>query len=193
MTTSRRLAPQQRHQGTWAGLVVASVVLAFLASCGSAHPPKVGTASTTTTVGAPSDQAVLAAYTAATYAMAAAEVHADPNWPALLTTVTNPELAHVQTYIRASQELGYRVQGSVRLLNAKVTALSATSAQVSACVADNVIAHLANGQPAPGAAGQASFDVADGTLVPVGSTWVLQDGTDRQYSTAQAGGPLCAG
>ena len=167
-----------------------------LTACSSGHATaqhgKPGSTVATTAVRSP-QQLVLSGYAAASAALAAAEVHNDANWPALFQTMVNPELAHVQAFITTGEHLGYHARGTYRIIRAEVTSFSPTRAAVTACVDDNVIAYQANGQPAPGNAGRASYAIEMAVMVPTGATWSLQDGTAQQFPTLQKAGRLCAG
>src|SRR6266851_213983 len=174
-----------------ASVLLGIVALAPLPACSSGHavgkdsPPSAAATTSTTT----SPQAlVLRGYAAAVQAITDAEIRNDPNWSALFQTMVNPELAHVQAFISTEKQLGYHSSGTARVVRSQVTSLSPTRAEVEACVHDEVIAYQANGQPVPGNAGQPTYGVEKGTLIPSGLTWVLQDGTAQQYPSAQQAG-----
>ena len=174
--------------GSIAGLLGLAVVLA---GCSSGQAPRAVRTTTTSTTTNPK-QAVLTAWAAAQQAIADAELHGDANWPALYQTMVNPELAHVQAVIRIAQQEGYTAKGSFRVIRSEVTSYTPTRATIQGCVWGGVIAYQANGQPAPGNAGKATYGVEQGVMVPAGSGWALQDGTAHQFNTAQEAGPLCA-
>ncbi len=181
-----------------AGALVVAGLMAGVAlsgcSSGRAEAQHGKPSATVVTTGVASPhQLVLSGYAAASAALAAAEVHNDANWPALFQTMVNPELAHVQAFITTGVHLGYHARGTYRIIRAEVTSFSPTSAAVKACVYGDVIAYQANGQPAPGNAGRATYSIETAVMVPAGATWVLQDGTAQQFPTAQKAGPLCAG
>lgn len=184
----------EHRKGKSRGRRMACLVMtaSAVAACGSSSAPRtVSTSSSTSTTGS-AQQQVLDGYKTAVQAIADAELHNDPQWPALLASVVNPELSHVQAFIATEVHLGYHSQGSIRLIRADVITSGPTQAIVKACVYGGVVAYKADGTPVPGNAGRTTYDVAQGTLVPAGSMWVLENGTDQQYSTAQQAGPICA-
>jgi hypothetical protein len=161
----------------------------------SSHPriPESVRPTTTVTAVLPNpEEAVLAGYSNAIQAITDAEVHSDPNWPALVQTMVNPELAHVQAFIKTSRDLGYSNTGTAQIVRSKVSAMSSISAVVDACLFDSVIAHQADGAPVSGDAGRATYSIEKATLIPTGKAWVLQDGTAQQFLTADAAGSQCA-
>lgn len=173
------------------GVAAAAVVAAGCSSgdaTGAVKPPP-----TTTTTTAPTrEQQVLQAYASAVQAITDAEVHGDPNWPALGQTMVEPELSHVRAFITASKNQGYRATGSARVVHSNVSSISDTRADVEACVHDEVISVDATGKPVAGNAGRATFSTEKAVMVATGATtWALQDGTAQQFSTAQEAGPLC--
>jgi hypothetical protein len=168
--------------------------VAALPACSSGHAASrdAQPTSTVTTASAASPrELVLRGYGAAVQAITDAEVHNDPNWPPLFQTMVNPELAHVQAFISTEKQLGYHSSGTARIVRSEVTSFTPTRAEIEACVHGAVIAYQANGQPVPGNAGQVTYNIEKGTLIPSGSTWVLQQGTAQQYSTAEQAGSLC--
>ena len=172
---------------------VGILALASMTGCSSGHTSTVGKAQSSTTTTADPKQQVLTAWAAAQQAIADAELHSDPNWPALFQTMVNPELAHVQAVIRIAQQQGYHAKGSFRIIHSEVTFYSSTRATVQGCVWGGVIAYQANDEPVPGNAGKATYGIEQGVMVPAGSSWALQDGTAHQFDTAQQAGSLCAG
>lgn len=173
-------------------VVLAGTAIASACSSGHAASHDAQPTTTVTTAAVSPQELVLRGYAAAVQAITDAEVHNDPNWPALLSTMVNPELAHVQAFISTEKQLGYHSSGTARIIRSNVTSFSPTRAEIEACVYGAVIAYQANGQPVPGNPGQVSYNVEKGTLIPSGSTWVVEDGTAQQYPTAQQAGPLCA-
>ena len=174
-----------------AALVSAAVLMGGCSASGAS--PTSASSSTTSSTAASPRQQVLSAWAAAQQAIAAAEVHNDPNWPALFQTMVNPELAHVQAVIQIAGQQHYRVSGDFRVIKAQVSSYSPTRATVAGCAFDGVIAYQPNGQPVPGNAGTATYAVQQAVMVPAGSGWALEDATVTQYGTAQQAGPLCVG
>lgn len=174
------------------GCVIAGA--AFLAACspsGTAHTATKRPATTTTST--PQD-AVLRSYSMAVAAIADAERHADPQWPQLLASVVDPELAHIQGFIRLETSLKYHDAGTERIIRSEVSTFSATKATVRACLYGALIAYQANGQPAPGNAGEVTYGIVTATLVPVApGRWALQEATAQQFPTVQAAGEFCSG
>src|SRR5438094_10551332 len=96
---------------------VALIGTVAVAGCSAGHaagrdkPPASPVTSTTESP----QQLVLRGYAAAVQAITDAEVHNDPNWPGLFQTMVNPELEHVQAFIKVGQGLGYHSQGTSKI------------------------------------------------------------------------------
>jgi hypothetical protein len=186
----RLIAHRRRPAWIKTATLLAAAGLALAACSSSGHAGAAPPTTTSTTAGA--EQQVLSSWAAAQRAIAQAEVHGDPNWPALFQTMVNPELAHVQAVIHIVKQQGYTAKGDIHVIQSRVTSFSPTRAIVQGCVYDTVIAYQQNGQPAPGNAGKATYGVEQGTMVPAGSSWALEDGTAQQFDTAQQAGSACA-
>jgi hypothetical protein len=189
--------PTARTAGGGAAAAAACLASLALVACSSSGPGAADTkdppTSTTVSTGAP-DETIVRAYTAAVQALTDAELHSDPDWPALFQTMVDPELGHVRSFIDHENSLKYHSEGGARVIRARVTSYAPARAEVEACVFDQVIAKQSNGEPVPGNAGQPTYGIEKAVMTPTGrSTWALQDGTAQQYPTAEEAGPLCAG
>ena len=166
---------------------------ALMAGCGSNGSSATTHQARATTTTIPPREVVIHAYAAAVQAIADAEIHNDPQWPALLATVVNPELGHVQGFVRLEMSLGYHSRGTAYIVRSAIANYSPTQATVTACIHDAVLAYQANGAPVPGNAGTPNYGVTTATLIPTSpGHWALQDATAKQFPTAQAAGSACA-
>ena len=188
-------APDRRRSITTPAQKFTACLLAgasLLAGCGSDRRPAKGHAAPSTSTTVAPQQLVLDSYRAAVQAVAEAELRNDPQWPALLSAVVNPELAHIQGFIRLEASLGYHNRGDVRVIRSEVTSYTPTQAAVTACVYDAVLSYKADGSPVPGNAGHVTYGVDKATLIPTApGQWALQDVTAQQFPSAQAAGAPC--
>lgn len=168
-------------------LLVAPGVLAvggaLLAACGGGGSASTATtdrptsasstsAPTSTSTTDPATTAVLAAYRAASSAFVQALTTADPNDPALATTMVDPELRSVRANLLADQREGIVGRGSVTL-HPKVVSVSATSATVVDCAySASELVYAASGKPVPPVTPPEN-DGVRATLVLTGGTWKL--------------------
>lgn len=168
-------------------LLVAPGVLAvggaLLAACGGGGSASTATtdrptsasstsAPTSTSTTDPATTAVLAAYRAASSAFVQALTTADPNDPALATTMVDPELRSVRANLLADQRQGIVGRGSVTL-HPKVVSVSATSATVVDCAySASELVYAASGKPVPPVTPPEN-DGVRATLILTGGTWKL--------------------
>jgi hypothetical protein len=173
-------------RGTRAAAFVGIASLSFLASaCGgskSAAPPttrakptatsSVPAATTTDTAAT----AVLAAYRAASNAFVQALATANPNDPALVATMVDPELVSIRANLVGDQQKGIVGRGAVTL-HPKVTSLSSSTATVVDCAySTSELVYQATGKPVPPITPPEN-DGVSATLVLTGGTWKLSKQT----------------
>jgi hypothetical protein len=177
---------QVGRRGTRAATLVGLASLSLLASaCGgskSAAPPTTRAIQTTTTSAPattttdPAATAVLQAYRAASNAFVQALATANPNAPALVATMSDPELLSIRANLVSDQQKGIVGRGAVTL-HPKLTSLSSTTATIVDCVySTSELVYRATGKPVPPVTPPEN-DGVRATLVLAGGTWKLSKQT----------------
>ena len=175
------MAPR-RGPLAWAGAMVTLAAL-VLSGCGggatigasgpSATTRGHSTASTSTSSsGGREAAAVLAAYRAASTAFQQALATANPQDPALTTTMVNPQLQGVKANLLADQRQGIVGRGTVTL-HPKLVGVSATTATVVDCVYSfSMLVYEVTGKPVPPIT-RPEHDGIRATLAFVDGSWRL--------------------
>lgn len=150
------------------------VVLAAAACGGVASSSGSGSTTTdstvTSTTSDPTSVAVLKAYRAAWTAFEQAAADANPDDPALATTMVAPQLTGVKGNLLADQQQGIVGTGTTTL-HPKITELSATSATVVDCVYSTAeLVYKVTGKPVPPVTPPENDGVVS-TLALIGGTW----------------------
>jgi len=118
----------------------------------------------------PVGTAVLQAYRAGWAAFEHALTDANPEDPALMATMVDPELQQVKANLLADQRQGMVGHGTTTL-HPKIVALSATSATVTDCAYSTAeLVYQATGKPVPPVTPPENDGVTS-TLVLSGGTW----------------------
>jgi hypothetical protein len=173
-------ARRGRHWGV--ALLCASAGL-LGAACGTGGSPSANSARTTRpnhalTTSAPTTSAtsdpsaavVLAAYRAGWSAFEHALSDANPEDPALVATMVDPQLQSVKANLVADQRQGMVGRGTTTL-HPKITALSASSATVVDCAYSTAeLVYQATGKPVPPVTPPENDGVTS-TVVLTGGTW----------------------
>jgi hypothetical protein len=171
-------------QGRRAGgamVVAALACLCALAGCSSSHGAAVArstpsSTSATTTSTTPLSSAVLAAYRASWIAFGHALADANPEDPALATTMVDPQLQSVKANLLGDQQHGVEGRGPT-VLHPKVTAVSATTATVVDCAySATELVYQATRKPVPPVTPPEN-DGVTATLVLFGGTWKVSKQT----------------
>jgi hypothetical protein len=186
---SRRWRACSNHRWRWRVVLGATCVAAaaVLASCGgsgssgAAHSTSTDSPSTTAvqsthTTADPTAAAVLAAYRAASNAFVHALATANPNDPALMATMVDPELVSIRANLVGDQQKGIVGRGAVTL-HPKLVSISPTTATVVDCIySASELVYQATGKPVPPVT-QPESDGVSATLVLTGGTWKLSKQT----------------
>lgn len=154
------------------GVGLAMVVSACGSSTPDAAPPKTTTtdSSATSTTISTQANAVLTAYRAASAAFEQALANANPEDPALTSTMVDPQLQSVKANLLADQRQGIVGRGAVTL-HPKVASLSATTASVVDCVYSTTeLVYQSTGKPVPPVTPPEN-DGVNATLVLTSGSW----------------------
>jgi len=186
-TTPRR---RQVRRG-WLVIGVLSLAAALLlAACGGG--PASSTATTVRAKAAkssplsttdPASTAVLAAYRAAWAAFEHAAADANPEDPALTSTMVDPQLQGVKANLLADQRQGIVGRGTTTL-HPKIVSISAAAATVVDCAYSTAaLVYVSTGKPVPPVTPPES-DGVRATLVLAGGTWKISKQTVTDGSCA---------
>ena len=173
---------QVGRRGTRVAALVGIASLSILASAcggsrGAAPPithvkPTATTSASATTTTDPATIAVLQAYRAASSAFVQALATANPNDPALMAAMVDPELVSIRANLVGDQQKGIVGRGGVTL-HPKLVSISATTATVVDCVfSTSEFVYQATGKPVPPVTPPEN-DGVSATLVRAGGTWKL--------------------
>jgi hypothetical protein len=165
-------------------LTCAAVCSLLFASCSgsSASDPttstaKAGSATTTSSTSA-ADGQVISAWLAAQKAFHDAALTSDPNAPELAATMVPPLLDSVRTNLAQLRAQGEIAKGPIFLGNPHITDRGTGGTEVVSCIHDEEIGIVAKtGQPVPGIAGQAAYELVTSIMQPTSDGWKQADQT----------------
>ena len=103
---------------------------------------------------------------------------ADPAYPALEATITNPLLTQARQTLVYDKEEGIVGRGTVQLLHPHVVSYTATTAIVQDCVYSSLISvYASSGQPVPNQPGgtKPEYDGVKATLLFISGVWKVSD------------------
>jgi hypothetical protein len=173
--------PWRRH--LLHGLKPSVVVLAALfglTGCGSPSGTSPSSGHSATPSSNAANGAILQAYRAGSAAFVAAVQIADPAYPALAATTTNPLLTQARQTLVYDKEQGIVGRGTVQLLHPHVVSYTAAMAVVQDCVYSSLISvYASSGQPVPNQPGgtQPEYDGVKATLIFASGVWKVSDQT----------------
>ena len=172
--------PRRRQVRGWLVIGMLSLAAALLlAACGGGPASSTATTvrakaakSTPSSTTDPASTAVLAAYRAAWAAFEHAAADANPEDPALTSTMVDPQLQGVKANLLADQRQGIVGRGTTTL-HPKIVSISATAATVVDCAYSTAaLVYVSTGKPVPPVTPPEN-DGVRATLVLAGGTWKI--------------------
>lgn len=154
------------------------VALVGLAGCGTQSGPSPSGSRFATPSPNAAEAAILQAYRAGSAAYVSAVQTADPAYPALEATITNPLLTQARQTLVYDKEEGIVGRGAVQLLHPHVVSYTAMTATVQDCVYSSLISvYASTGQPVPNQPGgtKPEYDGVKATLLLVSGVWKVSD------------------
>jgi hypothetical protein len=119
---------------------------------------------------------VIAAYRAASSAFVQALATANPNDPALMATMVDPELVSIRANLVGDQQKGIVGRGAVTLHPKLVSLLSTTATVVDCAYSTSELVYRATGKPVPPITPPEN-DGVSATLVLTAGTWKVSKQT----------------